>query len=215
MGYSKPGQGAAIGKSVPDEGKGLFKNGMEHGFGKTARIGVVARAMITVRKDQSTVQAMNGSVAKGPGAALFAQGREDGIMGYTAQGENDFQVFQGIYFPGQKRPAGLDFGAGWLVLRRDTTNGVGDPAVYKFQAIVGGCFKNSGCQLVFEERGVKQVTSVIAGERPSRAVCTAQARGQSDNKQFFIFAAERGHRAVMPIRIGFPIGVPESGKARA
>src|SRR5205085_2934689 len=65
------------------------------------------------------------------------------------------------------------------------------------------------------ERLVKEVTRIVAGERPASAIGAAQSRREPDDQQPRIERPERMHRRVEPVRLAVAPVVAERDEARA
>jgi len=72
---------------------------LEHFLRQSARVRVVARAMIAIEKMQPTWKLVAGAVTKRTGTAFYIQRFQDGAVGYQAKGKQDAEFCHGGNFP--------------------------------------------------------------------------------------------------------------------
>src|SRR6185369_5521247 len=101
----------------------------------------------------------------------------------------------GVDLVHEERPACSLLERRGLVLGRYAADGIGDPAPDQFHTIVGFSPVIAPREAVFDEARIEEFTRIVAGERPPRAVCAAQARGQSDDEERRVRRAEGRYRA--------------------
>ena len=114
------------------------------------------------------------------------------------------QISAGVYGPGERLPSEPDL-VGEYQASRNTVR------------LAIALLTNQGLVVTRQGLGtfVQQPTSVVAGKRAPRPVRAAQARREAYNQQFGSGIAEGRNRAIEPFRVGPPLSLPESRKARA
>src|SRR5689334_13892525 len=95
----------------------------------------------------------------------------------------------------------------WQVGWWHATDCVGDAAVGQHQPVLWVRGVDAVCQAEMQQRAIKQLSGVIASEWPAGPIGAAHARGQANNQQFRIEAAEAGYRRIEPVRMRCTIGL--------
>ena len=117
---------------------------------------------------------------------------------------------------GKQKPAAVrDLARFGLVLRRDAANSIGNARAPKFKTVIRTGVIIALGEPVLAQSRIEQPAGVIAGKRAPRPVRAAQARREAYNQQFGSGIAEGRNRAIEPFRVGPPLSLPESRKARA
>ena len=102
--------------------------------------------------------------------ALGAIYRDHRFMRNAPKCQNCAKARYGRDFIREKIPAFANFGADRFVLRRHAADGVGDPALYEPQAVVGSGLITSFREPKSIQRVIKQITRRVASERPACAI---------------------------------------------
>lgn len=126
----------------------IFENAMKHGFRQHACIGVVARAVIAGKNPQRPDIGLGG-MAEFMFRNGLAKGTNSGLMRYCTECYNGLQIWEAGNKRRQELPAGINFGAGRFVFRRDTANSVDDGAIIERQRIIRTCFEIAPSEIIF------------------------------------------------------------------
>jgi hypothetical protein len=136
-------------------------------------------------------------------------------MCYRAEGQDRTKPGHSADLGDQKLTAVRDLARFRLVLRRDAANCIGDAHAPELETVIRTGVIIALGEPVFPQCRIQQSTRVIAGKWAPRPVRTAQARREAYNQQFGSGIAEGRNRAIEPFRVGPPLSLPESSKARA
>jgi len=144
---------------------------------------------------------------------------EQCLMRDSPQGDNHFQTRHGGQL-GLEMPIALtDFGRRRFIGRGQTPNRIGDAAIAQAHDWIcpfirpqrfGGASKAKA-----KQRGIKQLTGNVTGERPTGAIRTFLAGPKADDEQFGIEWTEGRNRQGVPIRVALANGRQVFGQARA
>lgn len=94
-------------------------------------------------------------------------------MGNGAKRDDRLQVRQAGNERRQKLAAGIDLGAGWLVLRRHAANSIDDSAIIQRQCIIRARFEIALSETIIFQSGIEQVTGIITGKGTAGTVGAA------------------------------------------
>src|SRR5690625_1585446 len=202
----RPALPAHSGERMPPSAKRrayLRENRFEHLRRQHARIRVVARAMIAGGNPVGAKPArrpMTSGMIAHP-----ARQRADGrVMRKLAQGHDGLEIWQGGNPPDQKAAAGIYLGCNRLILRRDTAHRIGDHAIDQLKTIIRPLAILASHKAEFRERWIEQIACIIAGERPPRPVCAANAGRKTNNQEPRGLRPEAVDRVIMPERMLIP-----------
>ena len=106
-----------------------------------------------------------------------------GIVCQPAQGDDDRGIRQPVQFSAQIAVAGRDLLEHWFVLRRQTFNGIGDPATAQFQAVVARHRYGFVAVAEFIQRFVQQDAGIVTGKRAPGGIGAMHAGCQPDDQQ--------------------------------
>src|SRR5215472_9630014 len=109
-------------------------------------------------------------------------------------------------------PAATDLCGQRLVLWRNASHRIADQAIDQLQAVVGPGLVVALGKAVFEQRRIKEIAGVVAGERPSCPVGALQSRSKPDDQHLTAVIAEGGDRRVEPSRLLGACGYAEIEK---
>src|SRR5271165_2375376 len=151
---------------------------------------------------------------EGEAPATQVQRLEYGLVSDSAEREDRAELPHAGDFRSEKAPASRDFAGFGLVLRWHATDRIGNTRPAQHDAVIRTSIVDALRKAEFSQRLVQQPAGVVAGERPSRAVCPFEARRKADDHQFRGVIAKRWDRSVKPFRMGSSLRLSEGGKAR-
>ena len=132
----------------------------------------------------------------------------------AAERENDAQIWQRVDRADQELPAGRDLRRLRLVAWWDATHGITDKRISQDKRVVRPRLVRAARKPVFEQRRVKEITGVIAGEGASGAVRAFQSGRQADDQEPRRSMTKGRHRRVVPFGMQSPRRLAKREKAR-
>ena len=158
------------------------KHRMKHLFSKAPGIGIVTRAMVTIEQRLTLWQCVFRSVLKFAVPGFQTERRQHGGVRDSAKREDGNSRWHPGNFMLQKRVAGSDFDWQRLVLRRQTFDGIGDPAIPEPQCIVGGKRVWRGREAKLVQCFIQQYSRMVAGEGAACSVGTMEPGCQPNDQ---------------------------------
>jgi len=146
--------------------------------------------------------------------ATQAKGVEHRLVRNVAERKDRAEPRHTGDFGSEKAPAGRDFAGVGLVLRRYATDRIGDTRPAQHEAVIRTGIVDALREAEFSQRLVQQHASMVAGERPSRAICSLETRSKADDQQFRGVIAKRWDGRIKPFRMSRPLDFSKRGKTR-
>ena len=156
---------------------------IEHRGRQAPGIGVVAATVVAVDQQPGAFQRMRRAVREREGRRVLRERAQCRFMGDASQRQDRAALRHRRQVRSEIAIAGADLGGQRLVSRRQTLDGVGDPAVDETQSVVacaGDWLRRESMRI---QRLVEQDTGVIARERPARRIGAVHAGCQADDEQ--------------------------------
>ena len=159
-----------------------------------------------------------GSNAAAPASIVEAMAAPDasaaGLLRDAAERNDGAELRHFGDCPAEKIAAGGDFLRGRLVLGRHAADRIGDTRVAHRDAIIRMGFVNALREAEFSQRLVQQPAGVVAGERPSCAICTFEPWRKADDQQLCDVIAKRWNWRIKPFRVRRSLDLTERGQTR-
>jgi hypothetical protein len=190
------------------------EHGFEHRDSELTGIGIEPGAVIAVGQQRAIRQPMQATMCEWEAPATQAERLEHGLVSDNAEREDRAELGRAGYLGSEKAPASRDFTGLGLVLRGHAADRIGDTRPAQHDAVIRTGIVDALREPEFSQRLVQQLASVVAGEWPSRAVCSLQARRKADDQQFRGVIAKRWDRRVKPFRMSRSLDLTKGGKAR-
>lgn len=161
--------------------------------------------MVAVDQNASIRQGVADIVAEGEFLELEAIGPEQCLMGDRTEGDDHFETWHGGQFCLEVGVALADFGRGWLIGRRQATNGIGDAAIAQLHVRVGPKVSPQRLRLAGKaetmQSRIEQFAGNVAGKWPAGPVGPFLAGAEADDEQFGIQRTKGRNRQGMPFRV--------------
>src|SRR5258708_29742147 len=148
------------------------------------------------REDRQRTGLVPCAMGEGVILLLEREGRDDAVMGDSAEREDGTQIRHDGDFGDKELAAGTDLDGQWLVLRRHAADRIGDARPDKLKSVIGLSLIGPSRQTVALQRTVEQVTCIIAGEGTAGAVGAFQSWRQPNDEERRIQRAETRDRIV-------------------
>lgn len=165
-------------QKIADFGKNLI----EHLGRQSARIGVVARAMVAGYYLQ-TINSGFACMTKGMGGNTSAQCPNGAVMGYLSQCDDGSKIRHGRNGRCQELSARIDLGCNRLVFRWHAANGICDRSSNQLQPIIDAGIKDPAGKTMCNQCRIEKVAGKIPGKGTPGAIGATQSRGQANNQQ--------------------------------
>ncbi len=146
-------------------------------------------------------QTVFGPVSKGMGPQGEAEGTKHRFMGDPAEGQQGRPGWQFRKLANEVSVAGTDLRPRRLVGRWQTLDGVCDPAVDEFEAIVGGTRFGAARETEAMHGLVEDDAGMVPREGPPRRIGAMQARRQTDDQEPRPLGPEGRYRQGMVVGI--------------
>ena len=136
-------------------------------------------------------------------------------MRNASQGQNGSKIRHGSDFRRQISAAVLNLVTGNFILRRHTTNRIGDSDVYQTKSVVFAPLIVAFRPTVFLQHRIQQIPRIISGKRTVGLVCAVKSGSKTHHQDLSFQRTKRLHRTIVIMRILGNVRLPKFNQARA
>ena len=126
------------------------------------------------------------------------ESRQNAVMGNPPEGDDRSQVRHGANGSDEELATIVDLRRQRLVVWRQAPDSVGDCRVDQPETVVRPGLISAGRESKVDQGSVKKVAGIVAGERSSGAIGSAQAGGETDDQDSGVEATKGRDRRVVP-----------------